>query len=108
MLDADGKRLVDNGTIQCMLRWRSEEALRIYGRMNPSTYGGLLQKAVLADVSSVRTTNSHLNIVYDADDRATQLQRGLPQLYAAARAEEEGPEDPLEDIDDSLLNEENL
>ena len=108
MVDKEGKRLVDDATIQCMLRWRSAEALRIYGRMNPSNYMTLLKKAVLSDVSSVRTTNSHRTIVYDADARAEQLQQAIPQLYAEARAEDEGIEAPLDGIDDDHLVEDSL
>ena len=32
-----------------------------------TTYGGLLSRAVRADVSSVRTTNAHRALVYDFD-----------------------------------------
>eukprot|EP00966_Prymnesium_polylepis_P181904 4213928-Prymnesium_polylepis.1 len=45
-----------NGTIQAMLRWRSDEALKIYARINDSEYADLLAKASQATVSSVRTT----------------------------------------------------
>ena len=104
MVDADGKRVCDNGTIQCFLRWRSEEAVRIYGRLNPSAYAGMLQRAVLSDVSSVRTTNLHRTVVIDADQRAAELQRALPQMYAHARNEDAGEEEPLEDIEEDELD----
>ena len=45
-----------NGTIQAMLRWRSDEALKIYARINDSDYADLLAKASQAHVSSIRTT----------------------------------------------------
>ena len=45
-----------NGTIQLLLRWRSEEALKIYARMNDNDYANHLSNAALAKVSSVRTT----------------------------------------------------
>ena len=103
IVDDQGRRAVDPGTVQCLLRWRSEEALRIYGRLNPEAYGSLLTRAMLSDVRSVRTTNSHHAVVYDFDAQAAALQRGLPQLYAQARAEEAGEEEPLEGLDDSEL-----
>ena len=45
-----------NGTIQAMLRWRSDEALKIYARINDSDYADLLAKASQVHVSSIRTT----------------------------------------------------
>ena len=45
-----------NGTIQAMLRWRSEDALKIYARVNGVTYGSWLDIAAIASVASVRTT----------------------------------------------------
>ena len=45
-----------DGTIQTMLRWRSDEALRIYARINDSKYADWLVQASQAKVSSVRTT----------------------------------------------------
>ena len=77
--------------------------MSIYGRLNPEAYGSLLTRAMLSDVRSVRTTNSHHAVVYDFDAQAAALQRGLPQLYAQARAEEAGEEEPLEGLDDSEL-----
>ena len=46
-----------NGTIQAMLRWRSDEALKIYARINDSTYADHLAQASQASVSSVRTSS---------------------------------------------------
>ena len=89
---ADG---VDPATIQCMLRWRSEEALRIYARLNAERYGELLLRAVHADISSVRTTNAHRSIVIDADDQAAHLQRGLHVMRRDAYDEEHGREPPI-------------
>jgi len=45
-------------TIQCLLRWRSDEALKIYARINDATYAGWLSAAGQSMVSSVRTTTS--------------------------------------------------
>ena len=44
------------GTIQGMLRWRSDDALKIYARINDSKYADWLSLAASATVSSVRTT----------------------------------------------------
>ena len=44
------------GTIQSLLRWRSEEALNIYARMNDAVYADHLAAAGQAKVSSIRTT----------------------------------------------------
>lgn len=46
------------GTIQGMLRWRSDDALKIYARINDSTYADWLTLAASATVSSVRTTTT--------------------------------------------------
>ena len=47
-----------NGTIQTMLRWKSEDALRIYARINDFKYAEWLDRAGIAAVSSVRTTTT--------------------------------------------------
>ena len=44
-----------NGTIQAMLRWRSDEAVKIYGRINDDSYADWLAKAAVAPVSSIRS-----------------------------------------------------
>jgi len=41
-----------------MLRWRSDEALNIYARINDSKYAQWLELAAVATVSSVRTTTT--------------------------------------------------
>lgn len=105
---ADGSRLCSEGTIQCMLRWRSPEALRVYARLNPSEYGGLLSSAMTADVSSVRTTNAHTGITYDYDSHAARLQAALPAMYANARAEDDGDEEPLDGLDADSLGPDDL
>ena len=46
------------GTIQGMLRWRSDDALKIYARINDSTYADWLTLAASATVSSVSTTTT--------------------------------------------------
>ena len=45
-----------NGTIQQMLRWRSDGALKIYARINDYKYADWLTKASQAKVSNIRTT----------------------------------------------------
>ena len=47
-----------HGTICAMLRWRSDDALKIYARINDEKYADDLEKAANARVSSVRTTTS--------------------------------------------------
>eukprot|EP00966_Prymnesium_polylepis_P174228 4031342-Prymnesium_polylepis.1 len=39
-----------------MLRWRSDEALKIYARINDAEYADQLAKASQENISSVRTT----------------------------------------------------
>jgi hypothetical protein len=46
-----------NGTIQQLLRWRSDDALKIYARINKGDYADALLKASQATVDSVRTTS---------------------------------------------------
>ena len=41
--------------IQALCRWRSDEALAIYARLNRTEYAKLLRRALVADVNSVRT-----------------------------------------------------
>ena len=52
-------------TIQAMLRWRSEESLRAYARLNPSTYSSLLDRAERSCVASVQTSNLPLTEQFD-------------------------------------------
>jgi hypothetical protein len=42
--------------IQALCRWRSDEALAIYARLNQTTYSRLLARALVANVSSVRAS----------------------------------------------------
>ena len=43
--------------ILSMLRWRSDEALRLYARLNDSTYATWLDEAADATIDSIRTSN---------------------------------------------------
>ena len=41
-----------DGTIQNMLRWKTDSAMRIYARMKPSTYSNIIEHATRADASA--------------------------------------------------------
>ena len=43
--------------ILSMLRWRSDEALRLYARLNDTTYATWLDDAATADIESIRSSN---------------------------------------------------
>ena len=60
-----------HGTIQTMLRWKSDDALRIYARINDFKYADWLERAGLAQVTSVRTTTAALNGEAAAVEAAT-------------------------------------
>ena len=68
------------GTIQCMLRWRSDDALRIYARINDYKYADWLDKAAGSSISSIRTTTA-----------ATAAAEGSDMLGADMRASAAGP-----------------
>ena len=68
------------GTIQCMLRWRSDDALRIYARINDYKYADMLDKAAGSSISSIRTTTA-----------ATAAAEGSAALGADMRASSQGP-----------------
>ena len=46
-----------HATIQALLRWRSEEALKLYARINDEVYAENLARASQAKVSSIRTSS---------------------------------------------------
>ena len=48
-----------------MLRWRSEESLRAYARLNRGTHAGLLDRTEEACVASVQTANLPLTEQFD-------------------------------------------
>ena len=70
-------------TIQAMLRWKSEDALRIYARMNDFKYAEWLSSAQGAVISSVRTTTSATDALSAPPDPGTLA----GTLLEAARAE---------------------
>ena len=43
--------------IQALCRWQTEDSLRVYARLNPTSYRALLCRASTADVSSVSTSS---------------------------------------------------
>ena len=87
----------DAATIQCLLRWKTAEALSLYARINPGTYGGHIADAMGADVESVRATWSHRVPVYDADARVADATGdiGLMREQAAREPSAEDDEDSL-------------
>ena len=40
-----------------MLSWRSDEALRLYARLNDATYGTWVDEAATAEIESIRSSN---------------------------------------------------
>ena len=58
-------------TIQTMLRWRSEDALRIYARINNFVYADWLSSVQGASVSSVRTTTGAVGQLAGPPDPGT-------------------------------------
>ena len=76
-------------TIQAMLRWRSEDALRIYARMNDFKYADWLTSAQGATISSVRTTTSATDALSRAPDPGTLAgaMRDAADAQAAGSAE---------------------
>ena len=68
--------------ILSMLRWRSDEALRLYARLNDSDYATWLDAAADATIDSIRTSN----VVTLAEAAAAQEHREW--LRKAAQAHE--------------------
>ena len=64
-------------TIQCMLRWRSEDALRIYARINDFKYADWLTAAGQADVTSVRTTSGGVSVAERLQASAAPTPRSI-------------------------------
>ena len=72
-------------TIQCLLRWRSDEALKIYARINDTTYAGWLSAAGQSMVSSVRTTTSATDSLACAPEHGS-LAEAMQEAASAAEA----------------------
>jgi len=69
-----------DSTIKAMLRWQSDELLRIYAHLNTAEYARLVQGALIAEVSSGQTQNwaslgdtTDASFYQDADVLATRL-----------------------------------
>ena len=85
--------LASNATpaqILSMLRWRSEEALRVYARLNDTAYATWLDAAGRARVTSVRTTNvaalaraDGVEMRAEAEREATEQRQWLERAAAA-------------------------
>ena len=75
-------------TIQSMLRWRSEDALRIYARINDFKYADWLSSAQGATISSTRTTTSAVAMLSRPPDPGTLagVMRAAAQAEAVATA----------------------
>lgn len=70
--------------IKALLRWKSDEAIRIYARLNPGAYADLLVGVGDADVDSMRTHNLAQATVIDS--RVGAFLDGRAQLEKAAAA----------------------
>ena len=69
-----------------MLRWKSEDALRIYARMNDFKYADWLSSAQGALISSVRTTTSAVDALSAPPDPGTLAGAVLDAARAEADA----------------------
>ena len=96
--------------IKALLRWKSDEAIRIYGRLNASTYADLLTGVGTASVDSMRSHNL-AQATTPADRLAGTILAGQAQLASAGdRADARDRDDadnadiePREDEDDGEL-----
>ena len=94
--DASG-RSTPIETIQCMLRWKTADALKIYARMDAAEYAGLLSEAVRTGFETMRTAyfQQAQQVAFAADNVAINVDRHVDRLYADARACDDGcDEDP--------------
>lgn len=75
-----------------MLRWKSDESLKVYARLNAHSYADLLADVGNAQIDSVRSQN-----LPGCGDPAQAAQRVFSSaaalVEAGARADEEGGED---------------
>ena len=77
-------------TIQSMLRWRSEDALRIYARMNDFKYADWLTSAQGATISSVRTTTAASSSAAESLSRPPEPGTLAAAMRDAAEQQEAG------------------
>ena len=69
-----------------MLRWRSDDALRIYARINDYKYADWLKRAAGATISSVRTTTRMVAAMEETAAGATGQREAGFQAYWQAQA----------------------
>ena len=85
--------------IQSMLRWRSDEALRIYARLNDVEYATWLDVAATATISGTRAANLP-PVVGTAAEAAAREQRDWLRAVVGADVEAVAPADrPVTDCD---------
>jgi len=85
-----------HATILAMLRWRSEDSLLLYARMNDEQYCEWLGKAAVAEVSSLRTTTAFTHAISassaeGAEGRALAFQAFWQQEAAKQAADLAAP-----------------
>jgi hypothetical protein len=89
-------------TIMSMLRWRTDEALRIYARLNDFEYGTWLDVAASASISSVRSANLP-PVTGSAAELAAREQAAWLAEAAGADTRGVAPGDrPIVDCDDVI------
>ena len=104
------------GTIQAMLRWRSDDALKIYARINDYRYADDLDRAARAKVSSIRTTTTSSAMLGEmaacaagaVGCREAGFQGYWQAVAGAVAAGDMVPRDrlpPVDDVASSLSNE---
>ena len=82
-----------------MLRWRSDEALRIYARLNDVEYATWLDVAATATISGTRAANLP-PVVGTAAEAAAREQRDWLRAVVGADVEAVAPADrPVTDCD---------
>ena len=83
----------DSFTIMALLRWKTDESLKVYADFNPSTYGGWLTAAGSADISSIRTRNlprtDYLDLAATQERYDHQLQQAAERANATAPADDD-------------------
>ena len=103
--------------IQCILRWKTDAALRLYARINAEVYQGWLTQAGGVEVTSVRTTSLPSSSIVgrwlaaaeaadessvdptripavDVDEQVARMTRGLDRMWRVANASPDEIIDP--------------
>ena len=82
----------DSFTIMALLRWKTDESLKVYADFNPSTYGAWISTAGGADISSIRTRNlprtDYLDLAATQEKYDHQLQREASNAQAINAADD--------------------